>query len=46
MVELVPPTPALLGLVIFISSCYAVVIELGKSIFYSREHLNYAGNVG
>lgn len=42
IVELVTPTPALLGLVLFISSCYAVAMELGKSIFYGRERRNLA----
>lgn len=41
VVELVRPTLALLGLVLFISACYAVAMELGKCIFYGwqrREH--------
>jgi Mg2+-importing ATPase len=46
VVELVRPTPALLGLVIFISACYAVAMELGKSIFYGRERNNRAKHMG
>ena len=46
VVELVRPTPALIGLVIFISACYAVAMELGKSIFYGRERYNRAKRMG
>lgn len=40
VVELVRPTPALLGLVAFISACYAVAMEVGKSIFYGKQRYN------
>ncbi len=33
MSELVTPSPALLGLVITISSCYAVAMEIVKRLF-------------
>ncbi len=36
MSELVTPSPALLGLVITISSCYAVAMEIVKRLFYGR----------
>lgn len=46
VVELVRPTPALLGLVVFISACYAVAMELGKSIFYGRHRRDGAIEIG
>ncbi len=46
VVELVRPTPALLGLVVFISACYAVAMELGKSIFYGRHRRDGAIETG
>ncbi len=40
MLELIPPGPALLFMVLVISACYAVAMEMGKSIFYGRERFS------
>jgi Mg2+-importing ATPase len=45
VVELVRPTPTLVGLVLVISACYAVAMELGKSIFYGRERHGHESSI-